>query len=811
MKKTMALLLAVLMVLSTISVMATENEQLEVSQAEVDVTNFEPFAIIPSAQGYPGPTHRFIVSTADWPFAVTENNQLVGCVLNGTAIYNGSVQGLSAEIPFINVPIEASEYRSATVAAIDYMLPEGYTIDQTGAEIGNYTYNLTLSPIPVFELSESEIVLGEAGASAELSWVPSLAASFDPSITYEVVLNGTVTKSYDYTGRDHIYEMTFDAETGGLNLGDNTIEIVMKKDGSEIERVTEIIHVDVAALTTPYFEGAQISVPWNADTPAEEMADTLEMDWQDAQVNDGEFEGQYNIYVNNELLTTVSESNYTLQDLAPLTEYDIKITIVDNDVELDTYITTLTNSFKTANIPTVQVEEITETTAVLNITPVFGGDAEYEIAAFGQPVEFTAEGNAITTRNLLSGTEYDFTIKMTEIMPRKGIEYSTMLETSFVTVAKDDSGLTYAEGMPVINYTTAEAVGRLGNVASGSITEATNNGLWNCFPGDDRTYQGIFGLTGAYAATLGSGHSFTMDFDVSVAGDYYIGSQLHAYEENNRYMTVTIDGNTLPDKYTCATMKKIVSENPVHLNAGTHTITLKANGGWCRVDHVVFIPAKNHSAALSAFESVATVEETNDKFGVSKEIITDTNVSATALGPDKILVTWMPNAVAQGKELSFSISLNGGEAVEYDNAGRSHMFVLDDGIIIGKNLINLTVTYDEVLETSIIKEVDIKSELEISSLVTDADEDGYVESASITLNNPTGHIETANVLFVVYHNNRVVEKCFEQVSVFLSETVTFDLTTPAQKMQQAQKLNPGKYQLKMFVLDDEYKVTPFTY
>ena len=69
----------------------------------------------------------------------------------------------------------------------------------------------------------------------------------------------------------------------------------------------------------------------------------------------------------------------------------------------------------------------------------------------------------------------------------------------------------------------------------------------------------------------------------------------------------------------------------------------------------------------------------------------------------------------------------------------------------------------------------------------------------------------ANVLFVVYHNNRVVEKYFEQVSVFLSETVTFDLTTPAQKLQQAQKLNPGKYQLKMFVLDDEYKVMPFTY
>ena len=811
MKKIIALLLAVFMVLSTVSVMATENEPLEIAQADVDVTNFEPFAFVPSAQGYPSPTHRFIVSTEGWPFAVTENNQLVGCVLNGTAIYNGSVEGLSAEIPFINVPIEASEYRSATLAAIDYMLPEGYTIDQTGAEIGNYTYNLTLSPAPVFELSESAIVLGDDGASVDVSWTPSYGASFDPSITYEVVLNGTVTKSYDYTGRDHIYEMTFDAETGGLKLGDNVIEIVMKKDGLEIEKATETIYVAVTALTTPYFVDAQISVPWTCDTPAEEMADTLELDWEDAQVNDGEFEGQYNVYVNDELVTTVSESHYTLQNLEPLTTYDIKVAIVDNDVELTTYVTTLTNHFKTANVPAVQVGEITETTAVLNITPVFDEDVEIEIKAFGQPVDFVAEGNTLTARKLLSGTEYNFTIKMTEMMPGKDIEYITMLEASFTTVAEENTGLTYSQGMPVINYTTAEAVGRLGTIASASIAEATNNGLWNCFPGDDRTYQGIYGLSGAYAATLGGGHSFTMDFDVPVAGEYYIGSQLHTYVIDGRYMTVTIDGTTLPDRYTCDTMKKIVSADPMYLDAGAHTITLTANGGWCRVDHVVFIAAKDYKTALSEFESAATAEDTNDKFGISKEIITDKNVAVTVLGTDKILVTWMPNIAAQDKELAFSLSLNGGEAVEYDNAGRSHMFVAEDGIVIGKNVIELTVTYDEVLETKIIKEVEIKSTLGMHASATDTDEDGYVDSASVTFTNPTGITQSANVLFAVYHNNRIVEKYFEKVSVFLSETVTYDLSAPAKKLQQAQKTNPEEYQLKIFVLDDEYKFTPFMY
>lgn len=812
MKKIIALLLTAFMLLPTISVTATENEQLLSAQTVVDETNFEPFTIVPMAQGYPSPTHRFIVSTEGWPFAVTENNQLVGCVLNGTAIYNGSVAGLSPEIPFINVPIAASEYRSATVAAIDYMLPDGYTIDQTGAEIGNYTYNLTLSPVPVFELSESTIVLGGDGVSADVSWIPTFSASVDPSITYEIMLNSVVTKTYDYTGRTHTYEMSYDAETGGLILGNNTIEIVMKKDGLEIDRATETINVAVTALTTPYFVDAQITVPWTYDTPAEEMSDTLELDWPDARINDGTFEGQYNIYLNDELLTTVSESKYTVQNLEPLTDCDIKITIVDNDVELNTYTTTLTTHFKTANVPAAEVVEVTETTAVLNVTSVFGGDAEYEIVAFGQPVEFTAEGNTLTTINLLSGIDYDFIIKMTEIMPGKGIEYITMLATSFTTATYDNMELTYSEGVPVINYTTAEAVGRLGNVAKTSITEATNNGLWNCYPGDDISYQGIFGSSGAYAATLGGGHSFTMDFNISVVGDYYIGSQLHSYEINNRYMTITIDGNTLPDHYTCDTMKKIVSAEPVHLNAGTHTITLTANGGWCRVDHVVFIAEKDYDAALNEFESVTTVEATNDKFGASKEVISDANVVATALGIDKILVTWMPNISAKDKELKYSISLNGGEAVEYDNAGRSHLFVLDDGIITGKNVIKLKVAGDGTSESTIVKEVEVKSALEVSSLLTDVDEDGYVESASITLNNLTVHTQNANVLFAIYHKNRIIEKYVEKVLVSFSEkTVTYDLHTPAQKLQQAQQLNPDEYQLKIFVLNDEYMFTPFKY
>ncbi len=136
MKKCLSILLVMFLLIGTMTVGAAET---------IDATNFEAFEVTVSAIGSDGQGHtRFVVSGTDFPFTVDTENQLAGCLLNGTVTYTGG-EGYSATIPFVNVAIFAQPLRGDGRVSLDFTLPGGYTVKQ--GDGAAYTFGLTLSPV----------------------------------------------------------------------------------------------------------------------------------------------------------------------------------------------------------------------------------------------------------------------------------------------------------------------------------------------------------------------------------------------------------------------------------------------------------------------------------------------------------------------------------------------------------------------------------------------------------------------------------------------------------------------------------------
>ena len=136
MKKITAILLIICLLLPAISSFAET----------VDEYNFTPFKISVSTTGSAGIFKRIVLRTSNFPFEVTEANQLVDCTLNGTVTYSGT-EDYSKSIPFENVKIMASDVRT-NGSAIDFKVPDGYTIKTDNSQDRYYTWDLTLNPKP---------------------------------------------------------------------------------------------------------------------------------------------------------------------------------------------------------------------------------------------------------------------------------------------------------------------------------------------------------------------------------------------------------------------------------------------------------------------------------------------------------------------------------------------------------------------------------------------------------------------------------------------------------------------------------------
>ncbi len=112
-----------------------------------DVTNFDPFEITVKAVGSDTNRNKKFVIEDAFPFDVTAD-QLVGCVLNGSLSYTGSVEGASTYVPFNNVAIVSQSRRSETELELFFVQPEGYTIPETGWNVTDFEFDITISPAP---------------------------------------------------------------------------------------------------------------------------------------------------------------------------------------------------------------------------------------------------------------------------------------------------------------------------------------------------------------------------------------------------------------------------------------------------------------------------------------------------------------------------------------------------------------------------------------------------------------------------------------------------------------------------------------
>ena len=101
-----------------------------------------PFKIKVITTGSAG-NKRIVVDTTNFPIPVTEENQFVGWVLNGTVTYSG-VDNYSKSVPFKNVEVLKSDVRT-NATALDFKIPDGYTMCTSNAADKETVWNLTLS------------------------------------------------------------------------------------------------------------------------------------------------------------------------------------------------------------------------------------------------------------------------------------------------------------------------------------------------------------------------------------------------------------------------------------------------------------------------------------------------------------------------------------------------------------------------------------------------------------------------------------------------------------------------------------------
>ena len=119
----------------------------EEEQAVFDPYNFTPFALNVTTDGADG-LKRLVVSASCFPIPLTYENQIVGCLLNGTATptARGIENGYTETITFEDVMVEKSAIRTDSTPAYDVEFTAFGGLPTTG---GYYTYDLTLSPKPL--------------------------------------------------------------------------------------------------------------------------------------------------------------------------------------------------------------------------------------------------------------------------------------------------------------------------------------------------------------------------------------------------------------------------------------------------------------------------------------------------------------------------------------------------------------------------------------------------------------------------------------------------------------------------------------
>ncbi len=106
----------------------------------------ETIKIRVSNSGSSAGNKRIIAREDSADFDVTEVNQLVGWVINGTMTYNGTGE-YSKSVVFKDVEILKSDARDGGAFAMDFKIPDGYTICENNSEDKNMVWDLTITGV----------------------------------------------------------------------------------------------------------------------------------------------------------------------------------------------------------------------------------------------------------------------------------------------------------------------------------------------------------------------------------------------------------------------------------------------------------------------------------------------------------------------------------------------------------------------------------------------------------------------------------------------------------------------------------------
>lgn len=161
---------------------------------------------------------RIIARSEDSSFEVTEANQLAGWLINGKMTYTGTGD-FSKTVVFKDVEIVKSDVRSGGTFALDFKVPDGYTIRTDNSEDKSMEWDLTITGV------KKETVVPEGGAEKTVKVRVSNTGSSGGN---KRVIARTDDKSFSVTEMDQLKGWVINGKMTYTGTGDFSKEVIFK-------------------------------------------------------------------------------------------------------------------------------------------------------------------------------------------------------------------------------------------------------------------------------------------------------------------------------------------------------------------------------------------------------------------------------------------------------------------------------------------------------------------------------------------------------------------------------------------------------
>lgn len=561
----------------------------------------------------------------------------------------------------------------------------------------------------------------------------------------------------------------------------------------------------LAEVGFPYFTTEDLKVNLGKKPSEEARTTTLPLAWTAAD-NTAEKAVTYAVYVNDEKKASgITAANYTVNDLTPGTEYNVKVVIEADGTELSGAMTSVSGKFYTGLAATAEVANVTTSSAQITLSNIFANEADYTVTysaiANGSDANFTQSGKVITLSNLVDDLTYNVYVTATAVNKTTKETISVVYGPIPFKTEVASSEATYAPGAVLMWKGTADSW----------IVEASNRKQ------DDEWFDPAAEIW--YATSANSPATYSAD--IPEDGNYYVATRTYTYELTaNRSFMATINGQTVkhngsPFQFgftncTAQISKFTYCPTPVTLSKGKADIALTAaSGSVLRVEFVLLIPANSTSAVESV---ISRLTSKNDVLAMNDTTyLTNNSITTTILGTDQILVNWLPNAAAKDDEdVKYEVYLN--DTLVKTMNWNDRKLALSEGVISGKNVIKVVAVTNGTNKGSATANVTINTTVPATATTTIVDvvnENGKVtgrllKDVSLSFENKTPIVKKMVAMVAVFLNNRVIEMSpVDEFNLLPGESAAFDytLSTNAEAVAQTTVLDPNKAQAKIFLMD----------